>query len=125
MSEALDRAEDLVAEITAHLVAAALDKVTVTLDLLKVPGALAVGPVVAIQPPKIEYVTHSVSDYTWELFVISGPSADRLEAWGRIAPVIEALRLPLDLDEAEPATFTHPSIKEHPAYVLTFTERIY
>lgn len=125
MSATLERAAELVAEIKAHLVAAAIDNTTVTLDLLKVPAALANGPVVAVQPPKLEFagtMAGSTTDYTWELFVIAGPHADRLKAWAAIDPIIYALKDPLDLDDAEPATFDHPSMPSYPAYVLSFTE---
>lgn len=125
MSATLERAAELVDEINAHLLAAAVDNVTVTLDMLKVPAALANGPVVAVQPPKLDFtgtMAGSTADYTWELFVIAGPYADRLAAWALIDPIIYALKDPLDLDDAEPATFDHPSMPSHPAYVLSFTE---
>lgn len=125
MSATLERAAELVDEITAHLVAAAVDNVTVTLDLLKVPAALANGPVVVVQPPKLDFtatMAGSATDYTWEAFVIAGPSADRLAAWAAIDPIVYALKDPLDLDSAEPATFDHPSMPSFAAYVLSFTE---
>lgn len=125
MSATLERGAELVAEVQAHLVAAAIDGVTVTLDLLKVPAALANGPVVAVQPPKLDFtatMAGSAADYTWELFVIAGPYADRLAAWAKIDPIIYALKDPMNLDSAEPATFSHPSMPEYPAYVLSFTE---
>lgn len=125
MSATLERAAELVGEIQAHLTAAAIDNATVTLDLLKVPAALANGPVVAVQPPKLDFtatMAGSATDYTWELFVIAGPHADRLAAWSVIDPIVYALKDPLDLDSAEPATFDHPSMPPYPAYVLSFTE---
>lgn len=121
---ALERAEDLAAEVTGILVAEAIDNVTATSDLLKVPAALANGPVVVVQPPKIEFTNYAVREYTWELFVIAGPTRDRLEAWALIDPIITALAVPLSLTDAEPATFSHPGMQDHAAYVLTFTESI-
>lgn len=126
MSATLERAADLVEEIKGYLVAAAIDDATVTLDLLAVPAALAAGgPVLAVQPPKLDFtgtMAGSTTDYTWEVFVIAGPYADRLAAWRVIDPIVHALKDPLDLDAAEPATFSHPSLPEYPAYVLSFTE---
>jgi hypothetical protein len=127
MSATLERAADLVEEIKGYLVAAAIDNATVTLDLLAVPAALAVGPVLAVQPPKLDFtgtMAGSVTDAEWEVFVIAGPYADRLAAWRVIDPIVYALKDPLDLDGAEPATFAHPSLPEYPAYVLSFTESI-
>lgn len=124
MSRAIDRAEALVAEVL-HLLTAEAIEATVTTDALAIPAALAVGPVVAIQPPKLKYPAPYPSiEATWELFVIAGPYADRLAAWRVIDPIIEALQLPLDIDTADPANFQHPSMPEYPAYVLTFTELI-
>lgn len=120
----VERAEDIAAEVLGNLVAESIDNATVTADLLKVPAALANGPVVAIQPPKINFVTYELTEYTWELFVIAGPYADRLAAWKTIDPIIAALRRPMNIDDAEPATFSHPSMPDYPAYVLTFTETI-
>lgn len=120
----VERAEDVAAEVLGNLVAAGIDNATVTADLLKVPAALANGPVVTVQPPKIKFVTYELAEYTWELFVIAGPYADRLAAWKAIDPIIAALHVPMNVDEAEPATFSHPSMPEYPAYVLTFTETI-
>lgn len=120
----LERAEDLEAEVTAILVAEAIDNVTATSDLAAVPAALANGPVVVVQPPKIEFINYSVRQYTWELFVIAGPTRDRMKAWELIDPILTALAAPLSLTDAEPATFSHPGMAEHAAYVLTFTETI-
>jgi len=125
MSRATVRATELVAEVQAILTAEAIEAVTVTTDALAIPAALAVGAVVAIQPPKLKYPAPYPSiEATWELFVIAGPYADRLAAWETIDPIIEALQLPLDIDTADPANFQHPSMPEYPAYVLTFTELI-
>jgi hypothetical protein len=127
MSAILERAEDVVAEITGNLIAAAIDNATVTLDLLQVPAALPNGPAVVVQPPRVEYtatMAGSVTDATWEVFVIAGPVADRLAAWRTIDKVMDALKDPMNIDSAEPATFTHPGLADHPAYVLSFTEPI-
>lgn len=120
----VERAEDIGAECIAHLVAAGIDDAYATTDLLKVPPALANGPVVSVQPPKIEFVTYELAEYTWEVFVIAGPPADRQAAWQRIDPIIAALHVPMNIDTAEPATFSHPSMPDYPAYVLSFTETI-
>lgn len=125
MTRAIDRAAELVAEVQALLTGEAIENVLVTTDALAIPPALAVGAVVAIQPPKLKYVAPYPSvEATWELFVIAGPYADRLAAWATIDPIIEALQLPLDIDTADPANFQHPSMPEYPAYVLSFTELI-
>ena len=127
MSAAIDRAEDVVAEVLGNLIAAGIDDATVTLDLLQVPAALPNGPAVVVQPPRVEYtatMAGSVTDATWEVFVIAGPVADRLAAWRRIDAIIDALKDPMDVDAAEPATFAHPGMPDHPAYVLSFTETI-
>jgi hypothetical protein len=125
MSRVIDRANELKAEVLAILTAENIDGVLVTTDALAIPPALAVGAVVAIQPPKMKYVAPYPSiEATWELFVIAGPYADRLAAWEVIAPITDALQLPLDIDTADPANFQHPSMPEYPAYVLTFTELI-
>jgi hypothetical protein len=125
MSRTIERATELVAEVLAILTAESIEGVLVTTNALAIPPALAVGAVVAIQPPKLKYVAPFPSvEATWELFVIAGPYADRLAAWATIDPIITALQLPLDIDTAEPANFQHPSMPEYPAYVLTFTELI-
>lgn len=124
MSEAMERAEDVVAELTGNLIAAAIDNVCVTLDLLKVPPALANGPVLVVQPPKVKYITSYAAEYTWEVFIVAGPPQDRLAAWAALDEIVDALRLPMDLDDAEPATFSHPGMTDHAAYVVTFTETL-
>ena len=120
----VERAEDIAAEVMGNLVAAGIDTATVTTDVLKVPAALANGPVVTVQPPKIKFLTYELAEYEWELYVIAGPYADRLAAWKTIDPIIAALHVPMNIDDAEPAAFSHPSMPEYPAYVLSFTEPI-
>lgn len=125
MSRLIERAEDITAEVNAHLVAAGIDDATVTTDLLKVPAALANGPVVVVQPPKLKYITaYGDADATWELFVIAGPTFDRLAAWARIDGIMDALATPMNLTDAEPATFQHPGMADHAAYVLTFPDTL-
>lgn len=119
----IERANELVEEIRAVLTAAGLDDVTTTLNPGEVPGALPNGPVVAVQPPKLSFITYHTQEAEWELFVIAGPPADRLAAWTAIDQVIEALRVPLDIDKADTANYDHPSMQPHAAYVLTFTEQ--
>lgn len=124
----VDRAEDLAAEILATLVAEGIDNATATADLLKVPAELHNGPVVVVQPPKLTFEAtfdgNAATEATWELFVIAGPPEDRLEAWRTIDAVTNALLAPMNIDDAEPATFDHPGLSPHPAYVLTFTEQL-
>jgi hypothetical protein len=120
----VDRAEDLTAEIIGVLVAEGIDNATATADLLKVPAALHNGPVVVVQPPKLKFLGYAATEATWELFVIAGPPADRLAAWRTIDAVVQALREPMSIDDAEPATFDHPGMQPHAAFVLTFTETI-
>jgi hypothetical protein len=123
----VERAGDLEAEIIGILVAAGIDDATATSDLLKVPAALANGPVVAVQPPKLKFIATMAGygiEATWELFIIAGPYADRLAAWTTMDPIIQALATPLSIDDAEPATFSHPGMPEYPAYVLSFTEQL-
>lgn len=121
---ALERAGELVEEITGYLAAENIDGATITMDGLAIPAALANGPVIAIQPPKLKYPTYHLTEATWELFIVAGPPADKLAAWAAMEPIITALREPLSIDDAEPATFDHPSMAPHAAYVLTFTETI-
>lgn len=128
MSNVVDRAEDIAAEVQAILVAEAIDDVTVTVDLLKAPAALHNGPVVVVQPPKLSFSSTFSgavdTEATWELFVIAGPPHDRLEAWRAIDRVQQALLAPMNIDDAEPANFDHPGLQPHAAYVLSFTESI-
>lgn len=119
-----ERAEDLAAEVIGILVAEGIDNATATADLLKVPAALHNGPVVIINPPKLKFLGYAATEATWELYVIAGPPADRLAAWATIDAVVAALQHPLSLDDAEPASFDHPGMQPHAAYVLTFTETI-
>lgn len=119
----LEQAEEIKALIRETLTAAGLHDVTVTLNPGEVPGALPNGPVVAIQPPKLTFITYNTQEAEWELFVIAGPPADRMTAWTSIDQVIEALRVPLDIDKADPANYEHPSMQPHAAYVLTLTEQ--
>ncbi|MFF5793962.1 hypothetical protein ACFY5D_18110 [Paeniglutamicibacter sp. NPDC012692] len=119
----LERAAELVEEMREVLAAAGLDDVTVTANPVEIPGALPNGPVVAVQPPKLTFITYNTQEAEWELFVIAGPPADRLTAWTSIDQVIEALRVPMDIDKADPANYEHPSMQPHAAYVLTFTEQ--
>ena len=124
----IERAEDIAAEVTAILVAEAIDNATATVDLLAAPAALHNGPVVVVQPPKLSYEASFdgsvMTEATWELFVIAGPPHDRLAAWRAIDRVTQALLAPLNIDDAEPATFDHPGLQPHAAYVLSFTESI-
>ena len=120
----IERAAEIVEEVTQALTAAGVDFALVTADLLKVPAALANGPTVAVQPPKLRYITYTATDATWELYVIAGPTADRLKAWANIEPILSALQEPLSLDTAEPANFSHPNMPDYPAYVVSFTETI-
>lgn len=121
----IEAAADVVAKTKATLVAEALDDVTVTLDLLEVPAALAAGrPVVAVQPPELTFINYDAADAEWELIVIAGPYADRLAAWKVIDPIIQALQVPMNIDTAKPANFAHPSLPDYPAYVLTFSDTI-
>lgn len=120
----LVRAEELVQEIKDHLADSELENVHVTLDLLEIPSALASGLVAVLQPPELEFETWDATTAKWELVIISGTYQDRLVAWSEIDPVIQALKTPLAIDSAKPANYQHPSLPDHPAYVLTFDENI-
>ncbi|MHA7293694.1 hypothetical protein [Arthrobacter sp. HLT1-21] len=120
----IERAAEIVEEVSRALTAAGVEFALVTTDLAKVPAALANGPAVAVQPPKLKYLNHYIAEATWELYVIAGPSADRLAAWANIDPILSALHEPMSLDTAEPATFSHPGMPAYPAYVVSFTDSI-
>jgi hypothetical protein len=118
-------AADVVDKVKATLVAESIDDAIVTMDLGEVPAALAAGlPVVAVQPPELTFLNYDAADAEFELIVIAGPNQDRLAAWRVIDPIIQALRLPLNIDTAKPANFAHPAMPEYPAYVLTFSDTI-
>lgn len=115
------RADDLVTEISAALPA----EVHVTADPNTIPAALADGrQVVAIQPPDLAFPTWTTTEVGWEAYVIAGQFADQRKAWEAIDAIITELAEPLALESAKPASYAHPSMPEHPAYVLTFTETL-
>ncbi|WP_405472372.1 hypothetical protein [Paenarthrobacter ilicis] len=120
----VERAEEIRDDIKGYLTAAAIDTAHVTLDVLEVPSALAVGSAVVIQPPDFTFVTAAATDATWELHVISGPVQDTLTAWKRIDAIIDALEAPLDLIDAKTAMYQHPNLPDHPAYIISFNETI-
>lgn len=121
----IEATEEVVQRVREALVAEAIDDFVATLDLLEIPPALAAGkPVVAIQPPKLEFLNYHTADAEFELIVIAGPYADRLAAWKVIDPIVHALQAPMNITKAEPANFQHPSLPDYPAYVLTFTDSI-
>lgn len=116
-----ERADELAAEIGLALPA----NVHTTADPLTIPAALADGrPVVAIQPPDLAFPTWTTTEVGWEVYVIAGQYADQRRAWEAIDAIIRELAEPLALDTAKPASYAHPSMPEHPAYVLTFTETL-
>lgn len=120
----IERAAELATETRDILAGAAIDNVTVTLDPLEIPPALANGPVVAIQPPDLRFITYGAADADWELYVIAGPYSDRLAAWAVIDPIISALETPLNITTAKAANYEHASMPAYPAYVLALTETI-
>ncbi|MDO5618023.1 hypothetical protein [Kocuria sp.] len=113
----LQSARDLVAIAQAHL----SDAVLVTVDADQANAAVGQGsPVVLIQPPTIAHETYNDTTATWTVIVIAG-EASLLDAWAQLDDIGEALRLPLDVDRAEPANFQPPQGRAWPALSLTST----
>lgn len=118
----VDRALEIKATIGEILSAAGVENVLVTLDSREVEAALFHGPVVVVQPPKIEFSTFTITDLTWDVYVVSGPTDDAVEAWRRTDAVIDAMELGyMPLDRGEPANFQARGAA-YPAYILTLKE---
>lgn len=118
----VDRALEIKADIESILADAAIENVLVTLDTRAVEKGLFHGPVVVVQPPKIEFSTFTITDLTWDVYVVSGPTDDAVEAWRRTDDVIDAMELGrLPLDRGEPANFQGQNAT-YPAYILTLKE---
>lgn len=125
MSAAVTRARHLAATVIPEILAAELlDNVSVTIDGLDVPAALANGPVILINPPTLTHETFTYTVAEWDVLIIAGPPHDAVTAWETIDAIMEALAGPLAVDTARPAAFAHPGIPDHPAYQLKFTEAL-
>lgn len=97
--------------------------VTVTMDPLDiVPSLSSMRPVVAVNPPDMDFITWTATEMEWEVHVIAGPVADRNAAWLTLDGLVHTLAEPLAVATAKTASFAHPGAPEYPAYVLTFTE---
>lgn len=81
-------------------------------------------PIVLIQPPNVEYGTYTQATARWTVVLVS-PLSDPLDAWDQLDAMAEALRLPLDVDEAKPTNFQPPQGTTVPALVLSLTTEHY
>lgn len=89
-------------------------------------GHLLAGiPVVVIAPPSITADTGPTQTYEWETPIIGAPVNDRARAWESIDHVMEALDPILQVDRAQPITWTGAQTSSAPAYLLTHTQTIY
>ena len=112
------------AEALAALDAAGL-AVTVTRDPRMIESGLRSGPVLVINPPDAVFTTWTAQELTWELHLITGPRTDRVEAWQKAGPVIEALA-PLGVATAKTQDYSAGPEQgaPWPGYILTITEII-
>lgn len=116
----IEDAEELRATISELL--AGLTKTAAYLDPIKAGNDLDAGRAVAIvQPPRIDYQTYTLADVEWSVVVAAGPSADYLRAWARMDAIVEAIRVPLGIDSAEPSAYRTAGGKEYPAYLVKLT----
>lgn len=86
---------------------------------------LAGTSVVVIAPPTITEDTGPVQTYEWETPVIGAPVNDRTRAWDTVDRILEALDPILQVDRAQPITWTGAQTASAPAYLLTHTQTIY
>lgn len=82
------------------------------------------GPLVLIQPPRVEYGTYAQATAQWTVILVS-PLSDQFDAWDQLDEMAEALRIPLDVDKADPTNFQAPQGKTLPALVLSLTTEHY
>lgn len=72
----------------------------VTLDPREAAAALLAGELaVVIQPPATTFETWTITEYTWQIVVIS-PVPEALDAWPSLDALVAELREPLELDSA-------------------------
>lgn len=117
----LERAQEIVTLITAALTASTVTDVTVTVDSQKIEDALFHGPVVCVQPPRIDFTTYTIFDATWEVHIIS--RHDRITAWQELDKIIDAMELAyMPLVDAEPANFQPREGPAVPAYIVRLKE---
>jgi hypothetical protein len=117
------RADEILEEILDSLAADSLAGVTVTLDPGLVSKSLALG-VVVITPPDLTFPTFTLTETTWELWVIAGPAQDIRAAWSRIDSIAGAIARGLaGVTTARAESYQlSPTSAPVPAYVLTLTE---
>lgn len=93
----------------------------VTLDPAEAAGALGSGePAVVVMPPDSEFPTWTMTEYTWQLVVIS-PAPEVLDAWPVLSDLIDELREPLELDRAQLTMWQPPTGSPWPCALLTTT----
>lgn len=114
-------AEDLRAEIAGLITGIA--KTTAWLDPIKAGNDLDAGRAVAIiQPPSNDFETFNIVNSEWSVVVAAGPATDYLKAWERMDQLVEAMRVPLGIESAEPSAYRTHGGKEYPAYLVKLTK---
>lgn len=77
-------------------------------------------PIVLLQPPTTTWETGTVAQHSWTVIVVSSHPTT-VPAWLELDDLTNALRDPLDVDEARPAQFQPPHGPPWPAMQLTLT----
>ncbi|MCB4209165.1 hypothetical protein [Arthrobacter sp. UM1] len=106
--------------LRAALDTAGIEDVQVIDDARSAALHLTEGRVVVLtDPPTLDFTTWDITTAEISVLVIAGPESEPNAAFDRIMPVIEALRIPLEADRAEPVTFHDVQGPGWPAYRLT------
>lgn len=121
MTLTLGPAADLGAKLQDAADSTGLD-VMVTTDTVAAESQVSAGnPAIVINPPVITCETYHAVDMTWQVWIITGPPTNRVAAWERLDQLIDAIRVPVDVDQFEPAAFQPAQGPVVPAYIATIT----
>lgn len=86
---------------------------------------LAGTPVVVLAPPRITEDTGPARVFQFETPIIGAPAGDREAAWRAVDQILDRLDPHIQLDRAEPITWTGAQTATAPAYLLTHTLTAY
>lgn len=93
----------------------------VTLDAHEAAATLGGGsPVVVVQPPEATYPTWSMTEFSWQIVLISH-HPEVLDAWPLLSDLADELREPLELDRAQLTMWQPPTGSAWPCALLTTT----
>lgn len=99
----------------------AIDECDVVLDPVRALSSLNAGtPVVVVQPPRLEFLTHAATEAVWEI-VAAAPTRDAVEAWPDLDQLLAVLATALDATEARFGGFQGPTGDPWPAVIVETT----